>query len=528
VPASGCYMHAGEGRSTEPLRELRAGSTGAPPRDLLDGVSKQYRPWRPEQTFLLPPSPMEWLPEGHLAYFVMEVVSELDLGAIEGPIQQKDPRGERPYSPQMMTSLLLYAYCVGVFSSRKIERATHEDVAFRVIAGGGHPHFTTVNAFRLAHHAALSQLFVQVLQVCKGAGLTTAGHLSLDGSKVQANASKHKAMSYGRMKDDEKRLAAEVEALLGRANEVDAQEDEIYGRAVSGNEVPEELKRREERLHKIREVKAALEKEAAESRARRLRENAAELRKKIEDGTLPARERKAAGTLAGKSEAQAQKIAPRDDDNAGGTQLPLHRIHTEADGTPENKAQRNFTDPDSRIMIRNNVFMQAYNAQAVVSEDQIIVAHGVTNAPSDVEQLTPMLERVRENVGQPATILSADSGYISEKNITYCAKNGVDAYIAVGKAAAAKLSCVPDSEALLAHWAMHDKVASPMGKKIYARRKVIVEPVFGQIKSAMGFRRFSLRGLLKVPSEWAIVCACHNLLKLFRLKSSQRLAAATG
>jgi transposase len=494
-------------------------------------VSKHYRPWTPEQTFLLPPSPMEWLPEGHLAYFVMEVVRELDLGAIEGPIQQKDPRGERPYSPQMMTSLLLYAYCVGVFSSRKIERATHEDVAFRVIAGGGHPHFTTVNAFRLTHHGALSQLFVQVLQVCKGAGLKTAGHLSLDGSKVQANASKHKAMSYGRMKDDEKRLAAEVEALLRRATEVDAQEDEIYGRDVSGNEVPEELKRREDRLRKIREVKAALEKEAAESRARRLRENAAELRKKVEDGTLPARERRAAGTRASGSEEQAQKISPRDDDddddNAGGTQLSLHRIQTEPDGTPENKAQRNFTDPDSRIMIRNNVFMQAYNAQAVVSEDQVIVAHGVTNAPTDVEQLAPMLERVRENFGQPATLLSADSGYISEKNITYCAKNGVDAYIAVGKAAAAKLTRVPDTEALLAHWAMHDKVASPRGKKIYARRKVIVEPVFGQIKGAMGFRRFSLRGLLKVPSEWAIVCACHNLLKLFRLKGAQRLAAAT-
>lgn len=179
-------------------------------------------------------------------------------------------------------------------------------------------------------------------------------------------------------------------------------------------------------------------------------------------------------------------------------------------------------------MIRNNVFMQAYNAQAVVSEDQIVVAHGVTNAPTDVEHLAPMLERVRENSGQLPRIVSADSGYLSEKNITYCAKNGIDAYVAAGKATAAKLTGVPDSEALLAQWAMHDKVTSARGKKIYARRKVIVEPVFGQIKSAMGFRRFSLRGLLKVPSEWAIVCACHNLLKLFRLKDSQRLTAAPG
>ena len=473
---------------------------------------------------------MEWLPEGHLAYFVMEVVGELNLAAIEGPIQRKDPRGERPYSPQMMTSLLLYAYCVGVFSSRKIERATHEDVAFRVIAGGGHPHFTTVNAFRLTHHVAIAQLFVQVLQVCKGAGLKTAGHVSLDGSKVQANASKHKAMSYGRMKDDEKRLAAEVEELLRRAGEADAQEDEIYGRGVSGNEVPEELKRREDRLRKIREAKSALEQEALKSRARRLRENAAELRKKGKDETLPSRERTTAETLAAKSEEQAQKLAPRDDDDdddSGGTQLPLHHVQTRPDGTPEDKAQRNFTDADSRIMVRNNVFMQAYNAQAVVSEDQVIVAHGVTNAPSDVEQLVSMLERVRESTGQPARMLSADSGYLSEKNITYCAKNGIDAYIATGKATAAKLIGVPESKALLAQWAMHEKVTSLRGAKIYARRKVIVEPVFGQIKRAIGFRRFSLRGLLKVPSEWAIVCVCHNLLKLFRFNRSQQLATAT-
>ena len=274
-------------------------------------MSKQYRPWTPEQTFLLPPSPMEWLPEGHLAYFVLEVVGELDVGAIEAAIQKKDPRGERPYSPRMMTSLIVYAYCAGVFSSRKIERATYEDVAFRVIGGGGHPHFTTVNTFRLEHREALAGLFVQVLRLCMRAGLKTVGHVALDGSKVQANASKHKAMSYGRMKDEEKRLAAEIEQLLQRADVVDTQEDAEFGRDKRGDELPEELQRRESRLARIREVKAELEKEAAEARATKLRANAAELRAEAEAiGTVPG-QLKQSSTRAARSEKQADELAPR-------------------------------------------------------------------------------------------------------------------------------------------------------------------------------------------------------------------------
>jgi transposase len=306
---------------------------------------------------------------------VLEVVRELDLGAIEGAIQQKDPRGERPYAPKMMTSLLLYAYCAGVFSSRKIERATYEDVAFRVIAGGSQPHFTTVNAFRLAHREALAGLFVQVLRMCVRAGLRTMGHVSLDGSKVQANASKHKAMSYGRMKDDEKRLAGEIEALLRRAEETDAKEDAEFGRDKRGDELPAELQRREDRVRRIREVKAELEKEAAEARAATLRANAEELRKIVADPAPSPKSRKAAATLAAKSDQRANELAPRDDDDddhgAGGSvQLSLHRVPATPDGKPKNNAQRNFTDGDSRIMIRNGVFMQAYNAQAAVSEDR--------------------------------------------------------------------------------------------------------------------------------------------------------------
>jgi transposase len=491
-------------------------------------VSKQYRPWSPEQSYLLPPSPGEWLPEGHLAYFVLEIVQELDIGAIEAAIQEKDPRGERPYSPRMMTALILYAYCAGVFSSRKIERATYEDVALRVIAAGAHPHFTSVNRFRLEHRQALSGLFVQVLKLCARAGLRTVGHVALDGSKVQANASKHKAMSYGRMGEDEKRLEAEIEALLRRAEEVDAGEDAEHGADMRGDEIPEELRRRETRLQRIRAAKAELEKEAAEARAAELRENAERLRKTANDENATERQRRLATTLAAKTEKKAKELSrgnddDDDDDATGPTELPLHRVATTREGKPKDTAQRNFTDADSRIMHRNGDFLQAYNAQAAVSEDQIVVAHGVTNNPVDNNQLMAMLERVAENCGEHARIVTADTGYLSEANITYCAKNGIDAYVAVRRTDAEKLTQVPASEALMAHWDMHQKVSSSRGKRIYALRKILVEPVFGQIKAAMGFRRFSLRGLGKVASEWAIVCLCHNLLKLFR---AQRLATA--
>jgi transposase len=490
-------------------------------------VKKQYRPWAPEQSYLLPPSPREWLPQGHLAFFILEVVGALDISAIEVEIDKKDPRGERPYPPRMMIALLLYGYCAGVFSSRRIERGTYEDVALRVIAAEAHPHFTSINRFRLEYREALAGFFGQVLKLCRRAGLRTVGHVALDGSKVQANASKHKAMSYGRMKDAEKKIEAEIEALLRHADEVDAQEDEQYGADLRGDEIPEELKHRETRLKRIRELKAELEREAAEARAKQLRENAAGLRSKSTDRTVAERERHTAATLAAKSEKQAKKLAPRkdddDDDGAPGTQLSLHRVPVTSDGKPKDKAQRNFTDGDSRIMIRNKAFLQAYNAQAAVSEDQIIVAHGITNDGTDAKQLEPMLERVKEACGGHAKVVTADTGYLSERNVTYCAKNGIDAYIAVRKSDVPNLARGPDGPGAAASCEMHLKVSSLRGKEIYALRKILVEPVFGQIKGAMGFRRFSLRGLGKVGSEWGIVCLCHNLLKLFR---SGRLVAA--
>src|SRR6266581_691087 len=261
---------------------------------------KSYRPWSPTQSFLLPPSPLEWLPEGHLAYFVLEAVQTLDLSAIEDAIQAKDARGERPYSPAMMVALLVYGYSVGVFSSRRLARETYEDVAFRVLAGGEHPHFTTVNQFRLEHRQALAKLFVQVLRLCKKAGLVKLGHVAFDGTKVGANASKHKAMSYKRMQEEERRLAAEVEALLAKADETDSREDAQYGVGKAPEDLPEELQRRESRLSRIREAKAALEKEATDARAEELREQARIQREKAGDESVNATERKCAATRAEK------------------------------------------------------------------------------------------------------------------------------------------------------------------------------------------------------------------------------------
>lgn len=483
-------------------------------------MSKSYRPWSPEQAFLLPPSPLEWLPEDHLAYFVLEIVRELDLGPIEGAIQAKDPRGERPYSPRMMTGLLLYAYCTGTFSSRKIARATYEDVAFRVLAGGAHPFFTTVNQFRLTHRDALARLFTQVLALCQRAGMATVGHIALDGSKVQANASKHKAMSHARMTAEEKRLQAEIEALLKKADEVDSAEDAEHGDADGSPRLPEELRFREARLERIREAKLALEREAAAARAAELRENAAGLEAKVlaDEGTP--KELRTAATMAKAATKKADELSDDDDDDDDSgsplTDLPRHRVQTTSDGEPKPKAQRNFTDPESRIMVRNGVFLQAYNAQAAVSEDQLVVAHGVTNANADAGLLIPMLERVHEQSGAFPKTLSADNGYLSDDNIRYCTDRGIEALIALRPADEVTTDFPPRTVKGMRRYVMQVRLKSERGRETYARRKVMVEPVFGQIKAAMGFRRFSLRGIAKVSAEWGIVCTCHNLLKLFR------------
>lgn len=466
---------------------------------------------------------MEWLPEKHLAYFILDVIGELDLGQIEEAIQQKDARGERPYAPGMMTALLFYGYCVGEYSSRRIARATFEDVAFRMIAGAEHPHFTTINQFRLDHGESLGGLFVEVFLMCQRAGLVKMGHVALDGTKIKAAASKHKAMSYKRMNKDEARLQAEVQEMLRRADQTDKEEDQLYGVGQDEEDLPAELSRREERLKRIRAAKAELEKEAAEGRAAELREQARRQLAKVDDESLPGHERKRARTRAEKAEGQAQALAPkekndRDEGEADQKELPLHRVASEVDGKPKPAAQRNFTDPESCIMVKDGAYIQAYNAQIIVDEaHQVIIAHGVSNQSPDQEYLVPMVERMLDRGAQVPQAFLADSGYFSKDNVEHLQKRCVDPYVAVGREGTAGAPLMEASTAAQSVRAsMREKLSKGQGKTVYSRRKVIVEPVFGQIEQGRGFRRFSQRGQAKVRCEWALVCLTHNLLKLFR------------
>jgi len=481
---------------------------------------KLYRPWAPHQTYLLPPSPREWLPEGHLAYFILDVAERLDLTAIEAAVAAKDPRGERPYSPRLMVALLMYGYCVGIFSSRKLARATYEDVAVRVLAGEAHPHFTTLNQFRLDHRETFAALFVQVLKLCRRAGLVKLGRVAIDGTKIEANASKHKAMSYDRMADDEARLRGEISELLAAADAADKADDVRYGVGVAPEDLPEELRRREARIERITQAMAELEREAARSRAEQLRQNAQGQWARAQDESVDEAERDRAANRAAKSEAQAAELDPPDDDDSpppsSDDDLPQHRVPANRDGEPEPGAQRNFTDPDSRIMVRNGAYVQAYNAQVVVDDkSQIIVAQAVTNQAPDTQHLVPMLDRVERDAGRAPRSVLADTGYFSDANVRESEARGIDTYLAVGRtphgANHKSMTSLRPTQA-----AMKAKLESPEGHAIYARRKVIVEPAIGQIKAAQGFRRFSLRGIVKVRCEWAWVCLTHNLLKLFR------------
>lgn len=467
---------------------------------------KTFRSYDPNQAFLLPPDLRSWLPEGHLALFISDVVDALDLSKIYQSYEGKDGRGQPPYHPQMMVKLLIYAYCIGKPSSRKIEKATWEDVAFRVLSADQHPDHDSLAAFRKRHLVGLSHLFLQVLQLCKEAGLVKLGHMSLDGTKVKGNASKHKAMSYDRMGKAEKQLEEEIKDLIDRAEETDRVEDERYGKGKRGDELPKELARRESRLKKIREAKKALEAEAKE----KAKQRAEEARAKIEE-----RERQEKET--GK---KARGRAPK--------------IPNPAEAQPEAKAQKNFTDPDSRIMKdgATKSFEQAYNAQAVVDKKaQIIVASGVTQEANDKQQLLPMLEMVKKNIGCLPEKISADAGYFSEKNLKGDLLKETDPYIPPGRT---KHDRNPEGKEALKKPTdsseasrMKEKLKTPEGKAIYKMRKAIVEPVFGQIKEARGFRRFSFRGMANVMAEWDLICLTHNLLKLFRASWKPAIAIST-
>ena len=431
-------------------------------------MSKTYLPYDPDQQLLLPAALQEWLPPDHLAYFISDVVDQLDLSEITARYE-RERRGGPPYHPRMMVKALLYGYCVGVASSRRIAQRLHEDIAFRVLAANNTPDFRTISDFRKDNLDALSGLFYQVLALCQQAGLVKLGHVALDGTKVKANASKHKAMSYKRMREKEAQLSAEVEELLRRADEVDEEEDRRYGSDKRGDELPGELAFREGRLEKIRKAMAELEAEA---------EAAAE-----------------------QAEAEGKN-------------------HT---GVPEDKAQRNFTDGESRIMPApgGRDFVQAYNCQAVVdSAHQVIVAARATNQTSDKQQAVAMVEEVISNVGAVPREVSADAGYYSAQAVEGLYGLCVDPFVAPEQTRHGRV--VPPAPRgriprhLSARERMRRKLRTKRGRKRYALRMQTVEPVFGQIKQGRGFRQFLLRGLDKVSGEWSLICAGHNLLKLFR------------
>jgi transposase len=446
-------------------------------------MMKSFKEYSPGQLLLMPPSLDEWLEDGHLVYFIRDVVGELDLSEIYDDYDAS--RGGQPaYDPQMMVGLVLYAYCVGLPSSRKIEQATYDSVPFRVLAANQHPDHDTICAFRRRHLQALSRLFVQVLQLCREAGLLKLGHVALDGTKVQANASKHKAMSYGRMKQEIGRLEAEVQQLLERAEAVDAEEDARYGEGNRGDELPEELRFRQKRLQRIRQAKAALEAQA---------------------------------------QAEAAQGSDEEDD-------PPSEADRQAAAEPADSAQRNFTDPDSRIMRDNSrkSFEQCYNCQAAVDDKaQVIVAAEVTQDANDKGQVEPLTEQMRENTGDNPKQLSADAGYFSEANVNYLSETGIEAYVATGRMkhsdAQHAAPCARIGEHATVRERMDKKLRTEAGRAAYAKRKQTVEPVFGQIKGARGFRQFLLRGLEAVRAEWRLICLSHNLLKLHRSAAAGRV-----
>ena len=497
---------------------------------------KSFRPWNPEQTLLLPPSPVDWLPENHLVFFLLDLAAELDLEEIHAVYRQKDPRGEKAYEPRMMVVLLLYAYCVGLPSSRKIEKACWEDAAFRVLTANQQPDHSRVSDFRRRHLDALAGLFIQVLRLCQKAGLVSLGTVALDGTKVKANASKHKAMSHERMLKSERQLEAEMRALLRKAEIIDAQEDGQYGKGNRGDELPVELQRRSSRLEWIRKAKAELEAEAAAANARQRQEQAeaAELEAAQTEGGGDAQlSRRAARRVRGarKRVDDAQKLAIETAEAAGlespvftakldAVAMPQRQLPTDTSGKPKPQAQRNFTDPGSHILKGADGWIQGYNCQAAVDGDhQVIVAIGVSNQPSDAVHLLPMLERIQANTGELPNALIADAGYCSTANLEACEEKGLNAYISTsrqqhGQRPSPSRGRPPKD--LDARGRMERKLRSKAGQAIYALRKTVVEPVFGQIKGARGLDRFRLRGLEKVNGEWALMATTHNILKLFR------------
>ena len=435
-----------------------------------------FRPYRPDQILLLPQDLREWVGEGHLAHHVSDLVDALDLSPFYEPYEG-DGRRNRPYDPRMMVKVLVYGYATGVFSSRKLARRLEEDVAFRMLAAGNFPRHRTICEFRRRHLKAFGVLFAEVVRLAREMGLAGLGRVAVDGTKVRANASKRKAMSYGRMGEEEARLREEIASLLARAEATDTEEDARHGEENRGDELPDELKRREDRLKAICAAKDRLEEEARE-----------------------------------RDDARGRKPEWTRNPKGG-------RPYKRAYGEPEESAQSNFTDPESRIMKTSTEdFQQCYNAQAAVDgESQLVVGTEVTDNASDSGQLVKLVDAVAGECGEVPGEVLADAGYGSETELEALEARGIEGYVALGREAKAAASSNPESCPARAR--MAKRLSTPEGRAVYAKRKWIAEAPFGWIKEAMGFRRFSLRGLEKVRGEWDLVCLALNMRRLHVLQT---------
>jgi len=429
-------------------------------------MKRPFKAYDPDQSFLFPPSPHDWLPEGHLAWFLSDCVEQLDLDAY---LKHYRPggKGSLAYQPRMMLKVLIYAYCVGVFSSRKIARQLEENIAFKVLSGGQLPNHRTICRFREEFLELFENTFVQVIQIAQENGLVKMGTLAIDGSKVKANASKHKAMSYGRMQDEERRLRQEIRALRDRARGEDSEEDTHFGPDFRGDELPKELARREERWQTIHATRMRLEERKA--------------REAQEEGE-PSKER---------------------------SEPPK----------PEPKDQANFTDPESRIMkTSSGGFEQCYNTQIAVEEHgQLIVAAQVTQSPTDSKTLLSTVDRAVDHTDQVPCRVLADAGYRSEDNFLDLEERGITGYIALGREGK-KLPTQRSRAQATAR--MRRRLQRKHGRQTYKKRKHIVEPVFGWIKQVLGFRAFSVRGFAKVTGEWFLVCLAVNLKRMSGLMAA--------
>ncbi len=437
-------------------------------------MPRGYRRYEPDQTLLLPPSLRDWLPEDHLIFFLSDAIDGMDLSVFEARYGDAGP-GSQAFDPRMMLKVLVYAYASGTFSSRKIAAKLHEDVAFRVLAADNFPAHRTISDFRQRHLPEFRELFVQVVRLAREVGLVKLGTVAVDGSKLKANASKHKAMSYGRMQEEEQRLRQEIQDLLARATKADAAEDKRYGRDQRGDELPAELARREDRLKTIQAARERLEARQREIDEKEGRE-------------------------------------PGDQDRSGKPGRPFKR----AFGEPEATAQENFTDPDSRIMKRGSSgFEQCYNAQIAVDETaRIIVAARVTQNASDVRELEPLIDQIEKNTGELPEKVLADAGYRSESNLAGLEDRGIDGFVAFGREKSGQPK--EPGAGKEATTRMFSKMKTQRGQKNYRKRKYLAEPPFAWIKSVMGFGRFSVRGAEKVRGEWDLACLAMNLKRMHR------------